>query len=73
MIHSSYSSVEEYWRSRALEQEQEKPKPKLKTSLPVALLLALIILGLSLYGFYKIYEFGVIQNCMPAEVEGTTK
>ena len=71
MIHSSYSSVEEYWRSRALEQEQEKPKPKLKASIPVALLLAFIITGLSLYGFYQIYEFGVIQNCMSQEVETT--
>ena len=44
-------------------------KPKLKASTPVALLLALIITGLSVYGFYKIYEFGVIQNCMPPEVE----
>jgi len=46
-------------------------KPKLKASLAVALLLALIITGLSIYGFYQIYEFGVIQNCMPPEVEAT--
>ena len=44
---------------------------KLKASIWVGLLLGFIITGLSLYGFYQIYEFAVIQNCMPPEVEAT--
>lgn len=32
-----------------------------------ALLLALIIVSASFYGFYKIYDFAIVKNCMEVE------
>ena len=59
--------IEQDGNKRHFQEIKQKPK----ASVWVALLLALIITGLSIYGFYKIYEFAVIQNCMPQEVEET--